>query len=413
MLRTLLVVSVALSAAAAPALLARARQTAPPIPRLLVYPGDLVLVEEIEPVVLPAGRTTVRLDFVRGNADVNSLEVAALDRPGEVRVVSLFRRDDLGNATFVELDCSAAGPERLRLRYSARGIATGVAYTASWDAVAGTLALAQELEVSNGSGEDFAQADVRALFGDVHTVASTAVLHGRAPDPDPNAASGLAAPRLAQDLEEHTLVAFGAPVALPDGVSVRRRMVDLAALPATLEWHYDAGAWGGRPWRVAKIANVTAGGLGGITLQPGSLFLTEREAGGTERFLRSGSIGHTPPGRELEIDLGPGADALSEGWNVERTQTDLARGDLVFGDYNLALVSYSEEEALKLEIHNHAAAARTLIVTEHVNAPTFDVVQASVAATRKDQTTLEFRVEVPARGSVDLTYRVKKTSIHP
>ena len=383
-----------------------------PIPRLLVYGGDFVLIEEVESVTLPAGRSTVRLDFVRGNADVNSLEVTPLDRPGEVKVASLFRRDDLGNATFVELDCTAAGAERLRLRYAAHGISTAVSYTAGWNAARGTLDLVQELEVSNGSGEEFAQADVRAVFGDVHTVASTAVLHGRAPDLAPNGPPGLPAPPLKQDLQEHTLVPFGAPVALPDGVSVRRRTLDLKELPATLEWHYDAGAWNGRPWRVAKIANVPGSGpgpgLNNVTLQPGSLFLSEREAGGTERFLRGGAIPHTPPGKELELDLGPTDD-----WHVERTQTDLVRTDLVFGDYNKALVSYSEEEALKLEIRSHAAAARTLIVTEHVSTNSFDILSSSVPATRKDQTTLEFKVEVPANGSADLTWRLKKTNLHP
>lgn len=406
--RTLFAAALILATAVGPFLRGRPDDPAHPIPRLLVYGGDFVLIEEIEPVTLPVGRSTVRLDFVRGNADVNSLDVTPLDRPGEVHVASLFRRDDLGNATFVEFDCSAAGPERLRLRYAARGIATSVSYTARWNRARSTLDLAQELEVSNGSGEDFAQADVRAVFGDLRTVASTAVLHGRAPDLAPNPAAGLPAPPLKQDLQEHTLVSFGIPVALPDGVSVRRRMLDLKELPATLEWRYDVGVWGGKPWRVAKIVNVAGAGLGNVTLEPGSLFLCERESTDTERFLRAGSIGHTPPGRELELDLGP-----TEEWRVERSQTDVARGDLVFGDYNKALVSYTEEEAVKLEIHNHAEAARTLIVTEHVSANSFDVLRSSVPAVRKDQTTLEFRIEVPARASVDLTYRVKKTNLHP
>ena len=61
----------------------------------------------------------------------------------------------------------------------------------------------------------------------------------------------------------------------------------------------------------------------------------------------------------------------------------------------------------------NAVVARTLIVTEHVGTNSFEVVQSSVPATRKDQTTLEFRVEVPAHGRVDLTWRVKKTNLHP
>ena len=115
-----------------------ASAAAPSFPRLLVYGGDLTIVEQIAPVVLAAGRNTVRLDFVRGNADVASLEVVPLDRPGEVKVAALFRRDDLGNATFVELDAAKPGPERLRLRYAARGLAAGVAYAATFDAAKGT-----------------------------------------------------------------------------------------------------------------------------------------------------------------------------------------------------------------------------------------------------------------------------------
>ncbi|MSR47344.1 MAG: hypothetical protein EXS13_09815 [Planctomycetes bacterium] len=383
-------------------------QSAPAIPRLLVYPGDLTIVEEIAPVVLSQGRSTVRLDFVRGNADVASLEVVPLDRAGEVKVASLFRRDDLGNTTFVELDAAKPGPERLRLRYAARGLSAGIAYTATFDAAKWTLDLVQELEISNGSGESFAQADVRAVFGVPRTVASSAVLHGRAPDPAPDAAPGLSTPPLQQDLAEHTVVAFGAPLVLPDGVTVRRRALDRRELPTTLEWRFDIGAWGGRVWRVAKVANAANSGLGGITLQPGSLFLVEREATATERFVRGGSLGPIAPGQELELDLGPTNDLA-----VERTVIDLQRGDLVFGDYNKALVSYSETESMKLVLESRAADVRTLTVTEHVATASFEVTASSAPATRKDQTTLEWKVEVPAGGKVELTYTVKKTNLHP
>ncbi len=394
------------------ALVAASPQGAPApaasIPRLLVYPGDLTIVEETVAVLLAQGRSSVRLDFVRGNADVASLEVVPLDRAGEVKVVSLFRRDDLGNTTFVELEATKPGPERLRLRYAARGLAASVAYTAAFDAAKWTLDLVQELEVSNGSGESFTQADVRAVFGVVRTVPSSAVLHGRAPDPAPDAAPGLPTPPLAQDLAEHTVVPFGAPLSLPDGVTVRRVALAKRELATTLEWRFDVNGWGGRVWRVAKVANAANAGLGGVTLQPGSLFLVEREATATERFVRSGGLGPLAPGQELELDLGPTND-----FAVERTVVDLQRGDLVFGDYNKALISYSETESVKLLLESRAADARALTVTEHVSTPSFELTASSAPANRKDQTTLEWKIDVPAGGKVELTYSVKKTNLHP
>ena len=378
-------------------------------PRLLIYPGDLTLVEELQRVVLPSGPSTVRIDFVRGNADVASLEVVPLDHPDDVKIVALQRRNDLPNATFVELEAKAAVTERLRITYAARGLATQVRYVAVFDDVGKTLDLVQELEVSNGSGESFARADVRSVFGDVKQVSPNAVMHGRAPDPQPGAPTGIPSPPLRQDLAEHTVVSFGEPVALPTGVTIRRVTLEKTAVPLTVEYRYDAAAAGGLVTRRLKAPNADGAGLGGVTLQPGSLYLVERKGEETERFLSTGGVPHVPKGKELELDAGVASDML-----VERDNTDVMRTDLVFGEYNRALVSYTVEEAYRVEIRSHAAEVRSVLVTEHVGGTsTFEVMASSVPPTRKDQNTLEFRVDVSAGGTLEITYRVKKTNVKP
>ncbi|MEW6074235.1 MAG: hypothetical protein AB1726_16780 [Planctomycetota bacterium] len=407
LLAAALLASCLAAAPRAPAVPAPSAPSDPP-PRLAIYPGDLTLVEEIETVRLPAGRTRVRLDFVRGNADVASLDVVPLDHPAAVRVVALERRDDLPNATFVELEADAAVAERLRISYAAHGLSSAVHYLAVHDAGARTLDLLQGLEVTNGSGESFEAADVQSVFGDVKTVSPAAVLHGRAPDPDPAAPAGLPAPPMRQELAEHTTVAFGESVALPAGVTIRRPTLAHAAAPATIEYRYDAAVHP-RITRVLKVENREGAGLGGVTLQPGSLYLAERRADGSERFLRTGAVAHLPPGKELELEAGVASDMA-----VERELLDLARTELVFGEYNRALVSYAVEEGYRLEIRNHAAEARPLVVTEHVaGTTTFEVVESTVPATRKDQSTLQFKAEVPAGGTLELRYRVKKTNVQP
>ena len=377
------------------------------IPRFLIYPGDLTLVEEIQTVRLPVGQSTVRIDFVRGNADIASLEVLPLDHPGEVRIIAFERRNDLPNATFVELESSAALVERLRIQYAASGLATALRYLILVDPAKQQLDLIQEMEVTNNSGESFERAAVDSVFGDVKKASSAAVMHGRAPDPAAGGPPGIPAPELRQDLAEHTVVSFGAPLALPGGVVISRVTLEQNAVPLTVEHRFDATAAGGSVTRLLKIANQAESGLGGVTLPPGSLRLVEQHGDQTERLLRAGALDHLPVGKELELDAGVAQDMI-----VERDLMDLVRTDLVFGEYNRALVSYNVEEAYRLEIRNHSGEARSLLVTEHINgAELFEIVESVVPATKKDKSTVEFRVEVPARGIFELTYRVKKTGV--
>jgi hypothetical protein len=248
---------------------------------------------------------------------------------------------------------------------------------------------------------------VDSVLGDVKKASSNAVLHGRAPDPAAGGPPGLPAPELRQDLAEHTVVSFGAPLALPGGVVIRRVTLQQSAVPLEIEHRFDATAASGRVTRMLKIANQEGQGLGGMVLQPGKLWLSEKLGERTERFLRTGALGHLPAGKELELDAG-----VSEDMVVERDLMDLVRTGLVFGEYNRALISYDVEESYRLEIRNHSSEARALLVTEHVGGTdTFEIVESTVPAAKKDQSTVEFRVEVAAGETFELTYRVKKTGV--
>ncbi|MEQ8768726.1 MAG: hypothetical protein RL885_32765 [Planctomycetota bacterium] len=376
--------------------------------RLDIYPSGLVLVEETRTVELPAGRTEIRIDLVRSGADVSTLEVLPLDHPGGVRVLAMVRRNDLPAATFVEIEADAAGPERLRLRFQARGLSSSIRYVGTVDVEGKTLDLVQELEVNNASGERFEGVAIRSIIGDVKTVPSTIVRHGRAPDPAEGAPAGLPPEPLVQDFAEHTAIDFGSDVTLQSGVTTRRRTHAVTKAPIDVVYRYDVSA-GPKVRRVLEARNGADSPLGGATLQPGSLLLYEREPGGGTRFSSRGSFPNVPAGGRLELPVG-----IAEELVVEREPMSLVRTNLVQGEYNRALVSYDQEESFRFEIRNHANAARTLIVRELVTgSDRFELLESSVPGERKDQSSLEFRVEVPASGATELTYRVKKVGVKP
>ena len=341
------------------------QSAAPPsaIPRLLVYGGDLVLIEEIEPVVLPKGRTTVRLDFVRGNADVNSLDVTPLDRPGGARA-SLFRRDDLGNATFVELDCSEVGRAAAHALRRA-GISTGA--HPSWNA-AGT-------PTRRAGGERQRRGISRPTCAPLATCTRRVDRGAARPRPD------VARPRrrpagagAEADLQGTRFVvrrAGRAPDATAAGrstcASCRRRPVALR--PRRV----------GRPAvRVAKVANVArraaAPSRGLAASRCSRLVLPCRARGDAPAANGSCAAAacRTPPGK------GHWCSTLADRTTgARRTQTDVVRGDLVFGDYN---------KALKLQRGGGDRSATTptprAACRQHVATATFDVVQSSVPSVK-------------------------------
>lgn len=378
--------------------------------RFSIFRPDLTIASEIVKCDVPAGRSSLRLDFLRGNADLASLQVFALDHADSISIVGQTKRNELPNAVFLELDAKAASSERFELRYAVRGFQTVVVYEATFDASTKQLDLSQDLEVHNDSGESFRSVTVDALFGEVKTVPSTVMQYGRTAEQGQGPA-GLPAEPLLKDVAEHVVVHVGDRLELTDGVADRHRVLNVKGVPVAIEYRYRADQNGGRVSRVIKAKNVgndggTIQGLGGQSLLPGVLLFSER-GNGSERFVTATLIGATAPGADLELGLGNADDLF-----VEREQTEYQRVDLVFGEYNRALVSYGEEEAYRLKLRNHSAESRSLTIHEVVGGTeTFEVVESSAPATRRDRQLLEFKVDVPAGQELILTYRLKKSNV--
>jgi hypothetical protein len=376
-------------------------------PRIAVFRPDLSIVTETVTVDLPAGDSRLRVDFVRGNADLTTLQVFVLDHAGDVSIAGQTRRDELPNALFLEVNAKSSVRERLELRYVARGYAATPSYAVRFDVATTTVEFAQELEVSNDSGERLVDAHVDAMFGDVRTVGSQPVTHGRTADPQGAGGAGLPSQPLVKDAAEHTIVAFGDGVTLADGTSLRRRVAEKSGVPAAIEFRFRADESGGRVTRRAKIKNVADGGLGGSTLQPGRWTIAERDAAGGESFTGYADLGSIAPGADFELGL-----AVATDFFVERERLDHQRLDLVFGEYNRALVSFSESESWRLKVRNHSTEARTLVIHEVIGGTdTFEILEPTVPATRKDRNLVEFRLEVAAGSEAVLTYRVKKSNL--
>jgi hypothetical protein len=143
-------------------------------------------------------------------------------------------------------------------------------------------------------------------------------------------------------------------------------------------------------WKNAKENRM------GMPLPKGKVRVYEQdEADGTLEFVGEDLIDHTPRDEEVTIKVGQAFDVVGE-----RTQTDF-RTD----------TSRRETfDAYRIEVRNHKDAPVKVLVREHVSRwATWELVESNRPHENKDARTIEFPVEVPAHGKVEVTYRIRYT----
>jgi hypothetical protein len=137
------------------------------------------------------------------------------------------------------------------------------------------------------------------------------------------------------------------------------------------------------------LDNSEAKGLG-MPLPAGVVRVYKADSNGAQQFVGENSIDHTPRDEPIEVKLGEAFDVLGD-----RRQTSWQ-----------ALGKCSGESAWQVELRNHKDTAARVEVLESASGD-YEVVQSSHPVLRRDAQSFAFEVDVPARGAVKVTYRVK------
>lgn len=145
-----------------------------------------------------------------------------------------------------------------------------------------------------------------------------------------------------------------------------------------------------------RFANKKEAKLG-IPLPSGVVRVGQRqgEGLGAWRFLGGGDLPHTAAGEEVVLPLGTAFDVVAE-----RRQRD----------FLLQSEQRRMEEALAIELRNHKAKpVRVRVLETLYRAQQWEIVESTPKFAKKDARTIEFLVDVPAKGATSVSYRVKYT----
>ena len=272
--------------------------------------------------------------------------------------------------------------------------------------------------IHNQSGSEFAQATIKLMAGDVAKLQPQGGVYAQAMNK-----AALRLDEASYDRIQVTQKAFDdfhlydlhRTVALLDGETKQVQFIDASGVTVKRNYVYDGEASQLQPIYAGSFNQNRAYGLEventhvrvieeiknsesnhlGLPMPAGRVRLYRRDADGQMEFVGEDAIDHTPTEETLKIATGNAFDVKGS-----RRQTD----------FHISQNEHILDETFEIKITNQKQQPVRVKIVEHMyRGDNWEITGKTFAFTKRDSHTLEFPVQVPAKGQTTLTYSVRYT----
>lgn len=424
--------------------------------RITVYNNDLALVSDLRPLALPSGRGPVELADVPARIDPTSVHLRLaggqgrileqnfqydladaerilqryLDQPVEVILKdggdlkagtllsfdggSLVLRDGNGGVSVVSrpqvVDLRLPKlPEGLRTRPTLVWLLEGKGGTASAELTyltgglnwhAEYVAVSNEADtgidlsawvsLENNSGASYPEAKLQLIAGDVQRVQP-------AMPPRPRMAKGMAVDMIAQAPDfaeesffEYHLYTLDRATTIADRETKQVALFPTASSPVKKIYEYDGQRDAKKVRVILEAENRQERGLG-MPLPAGTVRVYKKDSRGDLQFVGEDRIDHTPKNEKIRLGIGKAFDIAAE-----RNVLSQER-----------ITDRISEQQIEVKIRNRKEEAIEVVVIERLWGD-WEIRASSHPHLKKDATTAEFRLPVPADQETVLTFTVRQ-----
>ncbi|MEJ5299079.1 MAG: hypothetical protein WHZ52_13695, partial [Armatimonadota bacterium] len=288
-----------------------------------------------------------------------------------------------------------------------RGLNWSADYVAAVSADDSSLDLQGWVTLTNNSGASYRNATLQLVAGDVRRVAAE---KGRGiPEAMDMVRMAGAAPQFQEEqFFDYHLYTLQRPTDVLDRETKQVSLLESAGVKVVKKYYYDGARnqwwWRSPGWRpgdqydtsdyrkvnvTIEIKNSKEAGLG-LPLPKGVVRVYKKDSRGNQQFVGEDSIDHTPVDETIRLYVGDAFDIVGERKRVKFSRIS----DRVV------------EETFEVSLRNHQEKAVQVTVVEHVSGD-WEVLESSHKWTNPDARTLNFVVDVPAKGETKVTYRVR------
>jgi hypothetical protein len=295
-------------------------------------------------------------------------------------------------------------PQPVVLSYLTRGLSWHADYVAELNDADTAVDLSGWVTLNNESGATYRNAQLKLVAGEVHQVQQQFQpmrLQRKMAITDSMDAGNMAE----ESMFEYHLYSLGRPTTIREKQSKQVALLQADRVKVRKELvfqgqnYYYSGSAGvlGKKLKAGvfvQLKNSRAAGLG-MPLPAGVMRVYKKDRSGNLQFVGEDSIDHTPENETIRLKLGEAFDVTAD-----KKQTDFKK---LAGN---SIYHYVYEAAFQFVLKNGKDDAVTVRVVEPVPGD-WKIVKESAPHVKESSGTAVWKVEIPAKGNTELTYRVQ------
>jgi hypothetical protein len=305
--------------------------------QLTIYNSvDLTMVKETRFLTFRKGLNKLEFSWANTLIDPTSLEFRALTHADEVELLDVSFPPRVENTLEWRINSEYAGEVQVEIRYFTSGIKWSADYVAEVNKPEKLMDFAGHVRVTNNSGEDYENAEVRLVVGTIRLVEDIVTLARRGMDKDKTISLSTLAPAAAaqvrgamadslgraeeakkereitkEALSEYFLYTVEGRDTIPNGWSKRLPSFRAANVPLISYYKYERERWNDQVMRHYRFKNDKANQLGNEPLPDGDVkafrFVT---ADKLYSFVGRTTVKYIPLDEQVEMEMGHDAEVL-------------------------------------------------------------------------------------------------------
>ena len=405
--------------------------------QLTIYnSADLTLARESRSLTLKNGPNKLQFSWANTLIDPTSLEMLPKADADKIDIADLSFPPRVRNLGLWNIESRTSGKVPVEISYLTSGLSWRAFYMGTLTEDEKTMRLRGYVRVTNNSGEDYENAQVRLIVGKVHILDRIADLarkqypYGRPGEfyPTPEVEDKLES--RSRPLKKVMELAAGAPVrrkpkeikkeglseyflytiegteTIPNGWSKRLPSFDVDEVEVVNLYKYEQQRYGNSVIRFLSFKNDEKHNLGQTPI-PGGRLKVYRDLEDTSHLSYTGqsSFKYIPVDEDVELNLGPVANVV-----VEPKLMDFATDNYEFdkgkrGKRAGNIIGWDEIRKFKIEIKNTRDIAVKVEIKRNFNTHTWDI-KTKNDYEKDDLNTVKFTVSLKPKSKKVIKYEL-------
>src|SRR5436190_5599739 len=398
--------------------------------QLTIYNSvDLTLVNETRHLTFRKGLNKLEFSWANTLIDPTSVEFKALTQADSVEVLDVSFPPRVTNTLEWRINSEVSGDVTVEIRYFTSGIRWTAEYLAEAAQNEKLMGLTGQVRVTNNSGEDYENAQVRLVVGVIRLIEEIADLArqktaGQVDEKNVNlwadslgerrkaeisfgtladglAVSGAMAQKqvIKEGLSEYFLYTVEGKDTIPNTWSKRLPSFKASEIPITSYYKFEKEFYGDEVRRFYRFTNSTPSKLGTEPLPDGSVYaLRLTPADNLYSFVGRTAVKYIPVNEAVELELGRDQEVL-----VKPKLTGWEKTDVQF-DNNGDVKGWTTRETWQIELQNSKEIEAVLDIRR--NFPGDWSLETQAKYEKVDANKVKFVMPMKAREKQTIAYQL-------